>query len=171
MKKLAEISDLSDEDHICSFQMLTKAQPSFNVSFLFQKQLEETLPRPAKQSALKYTNTPQFADNDLSLIDLKPVKFVQPPIVKRKIDRRRIRAFRLDGESDLDSLSSDSFKSCHSQNSQPLIFKLRSKSDIVIGTHIFQAKENTSDWDKQSEFLDMVYVSNLANKINQQSPR
>jgi hypothetical protein len=40
----------------------------------------------------------------------------------------------------------------------PTYYKMRSKSDIVIGTNIYQDEESISDWAKHSEFLDMVYV-------------
>ena len=38
---------------------------------------------------------------------------------------------------------------------------MRSKSDIVIGNNVFKDDGSFSDWAKHSEFLDMVYVSNM----------
>jgi hypothetical protein len=75
-----------------------------------------------------------------------------------------VRTFILNGgESDIESFSSASYKSCHSQqsNRNQNNSKMRSKSDIVIGANIFKDEESFSDFAKHSEFLDMVYVSNM----------
>lgn len=126
---------------------------------MFKKQLEETLPRPFKPTALKYIQTPKFVDTDLDQINT--VNFTLPRPAKRRLNKGRVRTFRLiGGESDIDSFSSASYKSCRSSQSQqkPTNFKMRSKSDIVIGTNIYQDEESISDWAKHSEFFDLVYV-------------
>lgn len=72
-------------------------------------------------------------------------------------------------EFDIDSFSSQSYKSFFSENSDlPILkYKLRSKSDIVIGTNLFEKRETLSDSIKQSEFNDLIHVYNLILEENQ----
>ena len=109
------------------------------------------LPRPTKQTALSYVHLPLFKETGSDYDEDKPVTFALPPVVKRKLDQRRVQTFKLDREqSDIDSFSSDSFKSCHSQAESPfkiIKFRVRSKSDIVIGGNVFGDKEEISTWE------------------------
>ena len=109
--------------------------------------------------APKYIETPQFFDFETD--QANQVNFTLPRPAKRRLNKLKVRTFRLiQSESDIESFSSVSYKSCrsHQSDKKPTNFKMRSKSDIVIGNNIYHNEESLSDWDKHSEFLDMVYV-------------
>ena len=56
------------------------------------------LPRPTKQTALSYVHLPLFKETGSDYDDDKPVTFAFPPVVKRKLDKRRVQTFKLDRE-------------------------------------------------------------------------